>query len=267
MSAPAGAIDHDERRRPVPGHLIGDRADLERHDAALRFDEPSDGVSGALAHAAAVAQVHPGHARLGGERHQDRARVVRHCETEGAHGEIHDRAPFWGLVRQRRHQRAVGEERLRRGLHREELGRLARTERDRAGLVEQQRGHVARRLDGPSRHRQNVALHEPIHAGDADGGQQATDRRRDQADEEGDEHHDALLRARVDGERLQRHDRQQEHDGEAGQQDRQRDLVRRLLAVGPLDQSDHPVEERLPRFGRDPYGDLVAQHPGTAGHC
>ena len=40
------------------------------------------------------------------------------------------------------------------------------------GLVEQQRVHVAGRLDGPARHGQHVALHQPVHAGDADGRQQ-----------------------------------------------------------------------------------------------
>ena len=47
----------------------------------------------------------------------------------------------------------------------------------------------------------------------------------------------------------------------------ERDLVRGLLTVGPLDQCDHPVEERLPRLGGDPNGDLVAQHPSAAGYC
>ena len=42
------------------------------------------------------------------------------------------------------------------------------------------------------------------------------------------------------------HDRQ-EDDGQRGQQDVQRDLVRRLLPLGALDQGDHPVEERLAR--------------------
>ena len=76
---------------------------------------------------------------------------------------------------------------------------------------------------------------------------------------------DVLLGARVDGERLQRDRRQQEDDREAGQQDVEGDLVGRLLPAGPLDQGDHPVEERLARPGGDPHDDLVGQHPGAAG--
>ena len=57
--------------------------------------------------------------------------------------------------------------------------------------------------------------------------------------------------AGVDGERLQGADREQEDDRQAGQQDRERDLVRRLLALGALDQGDHAVEEGLARVGGD----------------
>ena len=86
--------------------------------------------------------------------------------------------------------------------------------------------HVAGRLDRPARHRQHVALHEPVHAGDADRRQQRPDRRRDQAHEQRDEHDDVLLGAGVDRERLQRDGGQQEHDRQPGEQDVEGDLVR-----------------------------------------
>ena len=76
---------------------------------------------------------------------------------------------------------------------------------------------------------------------------------------------DRLLGVRVDGERLQRHDGEQEDDREPGEQDVEGDLVRRLLAVGALDEGDHAVEERLARLGGDAHDDLVGQHPGAAG--
>ena len=59
-----------------------------------------------------------------------------------------------------------------------------------------------------------------------------------------------LLGVGVDGERLQRDDREQEDDREPGEQDVERDLVRGLLPLGALDEGDHPVEERLARLGR-----------------
>ena len=149
--------------------------------------------------------------------------------------------------------------------HRDELGGLAVAEGDGAGLVEQQGVDVAGGLDGPAAHGQHVALHEAVHAGDADGRQQRADGGRDEAHQQGDEHDDRLLGPRVDGEGLQRHHRQQEDDREPGQQDVEGDLVRRLLPVGPLDEGDHPVEERLARLRGDAHDDLVGQHPGAAG--
>ena len=134
---------------------------------------------------------------------------------------------------------------------REERRRLPVAERDRPGLVEQQRRAVARRLDGAAGQREHVPLDEPVHARDPDRREQRADRRRDQADEQRDEHDHRLLRARVDGERLERDDREQEDDRQPGEQDVERDLVRRLLAARSLDQGDHPVEEALARLGRD----------------
>ena len=145
-------------------------------------------------------------------------------------------------------------------------GRFPVADRDRAGLVEQQGRDVTRGLDRPARHGQHVVLHQPVHAGDADRRQQTADRRRDEAHEQRDEHDDVLLGVRVHRERLEARDREEEDDREPGEQDRQRDLVRRLLAVRALDERDHPVEERLARLRRDPHDDLVRQHAGAAGH-
>ena len=74
--------------------------------------------------------------------------------------------------------------------HRKELRRLAVAERDRAGLVEQQRVDVACRLDRAAGHGEHVEAHEPVHAGDADGREQGADGRRDQGHEQRDQHDD-----------------------------------------------------------------------------
>ena len=49
------------------------------------------------------------------------------------------------------------------------------------------------------------------------------------------------------------------------QQDGERDLVGRLLALGALDQRDHAVEEGLAGIGRDAHHDPVGQHARAAG--
>ena len=48
-------------------------------------------------------------------------------------------------------------------------------------------------------------------------------------------------------ERQQRHGREQEDDRQRREQDVERDLVRRLLALGALDHRDHAIEEGLAR--------------------
>ena len=49
------------------------------------------------------------------------------------------------------------------------------------------------------------------------------------------------------------------------EQDRERDLVRRLLAAGAFDQRDHPVDEGLARIGGDPDDEPVGEDLGAAG--
>ena len=146
-----------------------------------------------------------------------------------------------------------------------ELGGLAVAEGDGAGLVEQQRVDVACGFDGAAGHGEDVVLHQAVHAGDADGGEQAADGGGDEADQQRDQDEDGLRRAGVDGEGLQRDDGEQEDDGEAGEQDVERDLVGGLLALGAFDQRDHAVEEGFAGVGGDADGDPVGEDAGAAG--
>ena len=72
-------------------------------------------------------------------------------------------------------------------------------------------------------------------------------------------------RARVDRERPQRHDGGEEGDRQAGEQDVERDLVRRLAPLGALDERDHPVEERLAGLLRDLDHEPVGEELRAAG--
>ena len=235
-------------------------------DVAAALPHPlDDGVAGALAHGVPV-EVDAAHARLRAELDEGGLLGVDVPPPDAVVlGQHDDRAALGRLVGERGELGGVGELLLGHAGHGDELGGLPVAERDRARLVEQQGVDVAGRLDGSSRHGQHVVLHEPVHAGDADGRQQAADRRRDEADEQGDQHRGRLRRVAVDGERLQRHDHDQEDDRQAGQQDGQGDLVGRLLALGALDQGDHAVEEGLAGVGGDLDPDLVGEHLGAAG--
>ena len=105
-------------------------------------------------------------------------------------GEDDDRAAFRGLVGQRGDLRRIGEFAFLDPGQRDELGRLAISQGDRAGLVEQQGVDIARRLDRTARHRQYIEAHQPVHAGNADRRQQRADRRRDQTDKQRRQHDD-----------------------------------------------------------------------------
>jgi hypothetical protein len=178
---------------------------------------------------------------------------------------LDDRATFGRFVGERRELRGLGErfrDDARRG---DEVRRLAVAERDRPRLVEEEDVHVARGLDGSARHREDVVLEDAIHAGDPDRREQTADRRRDQADEEGDEHGRRGLSSRVEGERTERHRRDEEHDREPREEDRERDFVRRLLPLRPFDERDHAVDERLARVRRDLDDDPVGEDARPAG--
>ncbi len=61
------------------------------------------------------------------------------------------------------------------------------------------------------------------------------------------------------------HDGEQEDDGEAGEQNRKRDFVWRLLARRAFDQGDHAVEEGFAGVGGDADLDPVGEDSGSAG--
>src|SRR5437660_492108 len=84
-------------------------------------------------------------------------------------------APLGRLVGQRGELGGIRQIALVGARDRQKLGRLAVAQRDGAGLVEQQRVDVARRLDGAARHGEHVEAHQAVHAGDADGRQQSAD--------------------------------------------------------------------------------------------
>ena len=131
-----------------------------------------------------------------------------------------------------------------------EAGGHAVAEGDGAGLIKQQGIDVARRFDGAAGGGDDVEAHQAVHAGDADGREQAADRRRDQADQQRGEHGDREIRRRIFAEADQGDDRDQEDQGQAREQNVERDLVRRLAALCPFNQRDHAVEEGLPRHRR-----------------
>ena len=143
--------------------------------------------------------------------------------------------------------------------------RLAIAQSDGAGFIEKQGVDIAGRLDGASRHGQDIVLHQAVHAGDSDGGKQSTDGGRNQADQQRDQNENRLRRSGIDGEGLQRDHGQQKNNRQAREQDIEGDFVRRLLPLGAFDQRDHAIKESFPGIGSDFDLDAVGEHARASG--
>ena len=183
-------------------------------------------------------------------------------------GQHDDRAALGRFVGQRGKLRRIGQFALaRHPAAAMNSRRLAIAERDGAGLVEQQRIDVARRLDRAAGHRQHVEAHQPIHAGDADRRQQRADGGRNQRDEQRDQHQHRQAAAGI-GRRS---------SGSMATAKTKMIVMpasRMLSAIsfgvfwrcGALDQRDHAVEEGRARRRGDAHLDPVGDHLRAAGH-
>ena len=156
-----------------------------------------------------------------------------------------DRASLGGLVGKRCQLRRVGDFLLAMAPDRVERRRHPVAECDGARLVQQQRLGVPGGLDRPAAHGKDVALDEPVHAGDPDGRQQSPDRGRDEADEKRNESHNRHACPCEVAEGLEDDYDWQEDDRQNSEQDGKSELVRGFLPVGTLDEGDHAVKKCL----------------------
>ena len=231
-----------------------------------RVDVAQDRIDGALADPRA-ADLDAAHAALRGEWDEIGAQLgqIAAAHTVLFLGEHDDGTALGGLVRKRCELRSIGQFLLGHAAHRLELGRLPVAERDGAGLVEQQRIDVARRLDRAARQGEHVEANEAVHAGNADRRKERADGGRDQGHEQRDQDHHRNGAAGIGDVARDRRGREHEDDGQADQEDVERDLVRGLLALGAFDQLDHAVEEGRALRRGDAHLDPVGQHLRAAG--
>jgi len=132
------------------------------------------------------AHVHPGEAGIGAEGDDLGIRRVQVAlQTVFFLRQHHDGAALRRFVGHRCDQGDLGQFLFGMAVHRDKGHRLPIAQGDGAGLVEQHDVDVAGGLDGPAGQGDDVFLKEPVHPGDADGGQQGGDRGRGQTDEEG----------------------------------------------------------------------------------
>ena len=177
---------NDERRAAGKRNRLHDFFNFRRQRAA---DELAHCVRRAFADLFAF-KIHAAHPRLRGKRHE--LRTGQFVNGPGANaklfGEHDDAAAFRRFIGERGELCGVGQFLCRHPGHGQKGDRLAVAQRDGTGLVEQQHVHIAGRLDGAAAHREDVALEQTVHAGDADGAQQTADGGRNQANQQRDEH-------------------------------------------------------------------------------
>ena len=92
------------------------------------------------------------------------------------------------------------------------------------------------------------------------------DRRRDQADEQRGQHDDRHRAAGIGGKTRDRHRGEDKDQGHTGEQDVERDLIRRLLPHRPLDQGNHAVEKGRALRRGDANLQLIRCDPRAAGY-
>ncbi len=247
--------------------------EISGQSAAQFLDEVGDGVASAFAQHAAV-DIDAAHAGIGGERNEV-GFVFGHFAAAQAvlfFGQNDDRAAFGSFVGEAGKLRRVGEFFGGDAGERDEFDGLAIAQSDGAGLIEQQRVDVAGGFDGFAAHGQNVVLHDAVHAGDADGGEQAADGGGNEADQQRDQNGngghaaDAAEAHGIERERMQGGDGQQEDEREAGDQNVESDFVGRFLALRAFDQRNHFVEKCFAGVGGDADLDLVGEDFGAAGN-
>ena len=216
----------------------------------------------------ALPQVQPAHPGLGAEgneqcpgsptsRPRSPWRSLASTTMERPSGVSSARLASWAASASIRHGHAG---------RREELGGHAVAERDGAGLVEEQRVHVARGLHRATAHGEDVLAEQPVHPGDADGREQPADGGGDEADQQ---RHDGRRRepdARVAGHGDERHAGEEEDQGQA----RPAGCAARSRwassgATAPSTSAIIRSRKDSPGSTRDPDHDPIGEDPGSAG--
>ena len=136
---------------------------------------------------------------------------------------------------------------------------------DRARLVQDHSVHVAAGFHRLTGHGDDIEAGDTVHAGDTDGGQQAADGSRDQADQQGNQSGDGDLNIVVHRKGIHGDHHDQEDDGQGHQKGVQSDLVGGFLPGGTLYQSDHAVQKAVARLRGDADLQPVRHNGGAAG--
>ena len=131
-------------------------------------------------------KIHAAHSRLRGEGHEGGESFSHFlaAQTIFLLCQHRDGPALGRLISQRSELRGFGKFFQFDAWRGNEFRRLPIAKGDRPGLVQQKHVHVTRSFNGAPARRQNVAAHQTIDAGNANGAQKSADRGRNQADDQ-----------------------------------------------------------------------------------
>src|SRR5258708_11498834 len=135
---------------------------------------------------------------------------------------------------------------------------------DRPCLIEQEGIQVTGCLYWLTALGDNVGPEGLVHARNSDRTQQSADRSRDQAYEQRNKSRNIYGSVGIIAEWLQGNADDDKDQRETSQQDRQGDLIQRLLPGCALHQGNHLIQEAFTGLRGDSYLDLIAEHFGPA---
>ena len=232
--------------------------------AALHLGILLNSVRRALADLFAIRQVHAAHAGLCCKFNKcgagDLLTVIPH-----APGQFQSRLAFRRVIVETGQSGAAEQFLTVNPFYRQEVRRQPVPEGDGAGLIQDHGVHIAAGFHRFAGHSDHIEPGDPVHAGDADGGQQAADGGGDQTDHQGNQRGQRQLDPTVLANGVQGDDHDEEDDSQGDQQGVQCDLVGRLFSGGPLHQRDHPVQKAVAGIGGNADLQPVGYYRSAAG--
>jgi len=207
---------HQQRRAAALGDLVDFPRQRRCKVLTLLADKCQQRIHRAFAvHAALV--VNAGQAGFSAERHGGQLVLGRlGLRVQGAQV-FNDGFAFRRVVRQGREQRAFGHLAAADAGRRDHRRTPAITKGDGAGLVQQQHMYVPGCFHSTAGLGDHIEAYQAVHAGNADGRQQAANGRGNQRHKQCDQKHQRQAAIGEVGERLQRYDHQQEDQRQADQ--------------------------------------------------
>ena len=236
--------------------------------------ESSDRICRTLANFHTAVHINAGHAGSCGEFDKSGMKLLHGMLTdiEFLFCEYNDTSSLGSFIRQRGKLSCFRKLLLLHPLYGLKGNCLPVSQRYRTGFIQQQYIHITGCFNGTSAHCQYICLIQSGHAGNADTGQQGTDRCRGKTHQQGNHIAQGYCRSlshhisHIPGNRKQRCANHQKDDGQSDQQNLQSDFVGRLFSCRSLNHGNHLIQKGRTACGSNPQYDPVTDNGRASCH-